>query len=80
MPAQQRLRPDEERVPGAARQHPAEGRQQQPVVGLDARPVDLAAKDRQLVAEHENLQLLGSVSASDEDDQLKQATDEDVQS
>jgi len=78
MPVQQRLRLHEEGVPGAARQHPAERRQQQPVLGLDPRPVDLAPKNRQLVPEHENLQLLRSVAAADEHDQLQKATDHDV--
>jgi hypothetical protein len=40
---------------------------------------DLAAKSRHLVAEHENLQLLGSVAAPEEHDQLKQAADDDVE-
>jgi len=47
-------------------------------VGLEPRPVDLAAKNRQLVAEHENLQLLGSVAAADKHNQLQQAADDDV--
>jgi hypothetical protein len=46
MPRQQRLRPDREHVPGVARKHPAERRQQDPVVRREARTADLAAKDR----------------------------------
>jgi hypothetical protein len=46
--------------------------------GLESRLPGLPAKDRQLVAEHEDLQLLGSVAASDEHDQLQQAADNDV--
>jgi hypothetical protein len=48
-------------------------------VGLELRPVDLAAKNRWLVAEHENLQLLGSVAAAAKHDQLQQAADDDVE-
>jgi hypothetical protein len=48
-------------------------------VRLKARPADLAAKDRQLVAEHENLELLGSITAAQEHDQLEQTADDDVQ-
>jgi len=48
-------------------------------VGLEAWPLDLAVKNRQLVAEHKNLQLLGSVAAPEEHDQLKQAADDDVE-
>jgi hypothetical protein len=48
-------------------------------VRVEARPPDLAAKDRQLVAEHENLQLLRAVAATDQNDQLEQATDNEVE-
>lgn len=37
------------------------------------------AKDRKLVAKHQNLQLLSSVAAADEHDQLEQAQDNDVE-
>jgi hypothetical protein len=79
MPGQERLRPHRERRPGAARKHPAERRQQDAVVRLEARAADLAAKDRQLVAEHENLELLGSIPAAEEHDELQQTADDDVQ-
>jgi hypothetical protein len=79
MPGEQRLRPHREGVPGTSRQHPAERRQQQPVVQLEPGPVGLAAKDRELVAKHENLQLLRAVAPTDQDDQLQQAADDDVQ-
>lgn len=78
MPEQERLRPHRERVPGAARKDPAECRQQDSVVHFEPGPPNLAAKDRQLVPEHENLQLLGSVAAPDEHDQLQRAADDDV--
>jgi hypothetical protein len=42
------------------RQHPAQRRKQQPVVRLELRPADLPAKSRQLMPEHENLELLRS--------------------
>jgi hypothetical protein len=79
VPAQQRLRLHQEGAPRAARQHPAQRRQQHSVVWLEPRPVDLPAKDRKLVAEQENLELLRSIAASDEHDQLQQAADDDVQ-
>jgi hypothetical protein len=79
MPEQQRLAPHREGVPGTARQHPAERSTQQPVLGLEPWSADLAAKDRKLVAERENLQLLGSVAAADEHDQLEQAQDNDLE-
>ena len=40
------------------------------VVGLEAWLADLPAEDRQLVAEHENLELLPTIAASEEHDQL----------
>ena len=42
------------------------------------KPPDLAAENRQLVAEHEDLELLNSLAAAEEHDELEQATD-DVQ-
>jgi hypothetical protein len=80
MPEQERLRSHGERVPGAARKDPAECRQQDSVVRLEPGPLDLATKDRQLVAKHENLQFLGAVAAADEHDQLEHTADGDVES
>jgi hypothetical protein len=48
------------------RQHPAQRRKQQPVVRLELRPADLPAKNRQLMPEHESLELLRSVTPSEE--------------
>lgn len=79
MPGQQRLRAHRECVPEVPRKHPAQGRKQQPILGLEPRSADLAAKDRQLVAEHEDLELLRSVTAAEKHDELQQATDDDVQ-
>jgi hypothetical protein len=80
MPRQERFRPDRERGPRAARKHPAERRQQDAVVRLEARTADLTAKDRQLVAEYEDLELLRSVSSPEEHDQLEHTADDKVQS
>jgi hypothetical protein len=79
MPRQERFRPDRERGPRAARKHPAERRQQDAVVHLEARTADLTAKDRQLVAEYENLEFLRSILAAEQHDQLQQTTDDEVQ-
>jgi hypothetical protein len=48
-------------------------------VHLEARAVDLAAKNRQLVAEYENLELLRLIAAADEHDEFQQTADDDVQ-
>jgi hypothetical protein len=42
------------------------------------RPVDLAAKDREFVAEYKDLQLLRAIAAAEEHDQLEQAADNEV--
>jgi hypothetical protein len=61
------------------RQHPAQRRKQQPVVRLELRPADLPAKNRQLMPEHESLELLRSVTPSEEHHQLEQPAGEDIQ-
>lgn len=78
MPRPERLRPHRERSPRVAGKHPAECREQDPVLGLEARPSDLAAKNRQLVVEHENLELLRSIPAAEEHDQLQKTADNEV--
>jgi hypothetical protein len=78
MPGQQRLRLHRKRGPGAARKHPAERRQQDSVVHLEPRAADLTAKDRQLMAEHENLELLRSIPATEQHEQLQQTADDDI--
>jgi hypothetical protein len=79
MPGQKRLGPHRECSPGVAWKHPAQRRQQDPVVRLEAWPPDLAAKNRQLVAKDENLQLLRAIPAAEEHEQLERAADDDVQ-
>jgi hypothetical protein len=71
MPAEECLRAHRENVPTAARQHPAQRCKQQPVVRLKPRLADLPAEDRQLMAEHENLELLLTIAAGEEHDQLQ---------
>jgi hypothetical protein len=47
-------------------------------VKLEPRRADLPAKNRQLMPEHENLQLLRPVTTPEEHYQLEQAADDDV--
>jgi hypothetical protein len=61
-----------------ARKHPAERRQQDPVVHIEARPADLTTKDRLLMTEHQDLELLGPVAAAEEHHELQQAAHDDV--
>jgi hypothetical protein len=45
---------------------------------FEPRPPGLSAKDRQLVAEHEDLELLRSIPAAEKHEQLEQAADNEV--
>ena len=74
VPAQQRLRSDEERLPSATRQHPAERRQHQPVGGRELWPPRLSPQDRQLMPQNEDLELLRAVAAREQQDEREQPT------
>jgi hypothetical protein len=78
MPAQERLRPDHERPPRPTRQHPAERSQQQPVIRRELRPPHLPPQDRQLVPQHQDLELLRALATREQHDQLEQTAGEDV--
>ena len=71
MPAQQRLRPHQERVPAAPRQHSAQRRKEKPIAWLEPGLANLPTEDRQFVAEDENLQLLRTLTTANEHDQLE---------
>ncbi len=58
MPTQQRVRTDEERLLARSLQEPAGRGQKDPVGLLQTGTSDLTAKNRQLVAEHDDLELL----------------------
>jgi hypothetical protein len=80
MPAQQRLRAHQERVPTVLRQHPTQRRKQKPIVPLEPRSIGVPAKNRQLVSKHANLQLFRPITSAEEHDQLQQPSNDDVQS
>lgn len=54
-------------------------RKQHPVVKLEPRLSDLPPKNRQLVPEYENLQLLRRLTTPEEYHELQQAAHDDVQ-
>jgi len=59
MPTQQCVRADEERLPAACSPQKPAGRSQEETVGvLQTRTGDLAAKNRKLMAKHNDLELL----------------------
>ena len=66
MPAQQRVRPDEEARPARSRQHATDGGEQGPVGGLQLGTWELAAQDAELVAQHQQFQALDGIAAGSE--------------
>ena len=78
MPVQQRLRSHEESVPSAPWQHAAQRSEKKPIMRPEPRLTNLPAKDRQLVTEHENLQLVRALTPAKEHKQLQQAADDQV--
>jgi hypothetical protein len=79
MPAQQRVRRDEERAPAPARDEPARGGQERSIGRPKRRARDLAPKDRKFVAKHDDLELLELLGAAGERDKLKQSLQSDVE-
>jgi hypothetical protein len=70
MPPQQRLRPDEEARPAGPRENTAEHGQQRPIGRLQPGARGLAVQHGQLMAEHQDLQVLGGVAAGQQHQQL----------
>jgi hypothetical protein len=62
-----------------AREQPARGGQERAVGGPKRGPRDPAPQDRELVTENDNLELLELLGAAGERDELKQASQGDVE-
>jgi hypothetical protein len=78
VPAQQRRRLDKEAGPAFSGQHAADRSQQGTVGGLEPGPWDLAAQDAELVAQHQEFQVLGGIAAGQECEQLDRAAQREV--
>jgi hypothetical protein len=78
VPAQQRLGLHEEARPAGPRQRPANRREQGTVGGLEPGTCDLAAQDCELVAEYQDLQILGGLAAGQQHQQLDGAAERQV--
>jgi hypothetical protein len=78
MPAQQRLGLDEEARPAGSGQDAADRGEQGPVGGLKLGSWGLPAQDRELVAQHQDLQVLGGISAREQHQQLDGAAQHQV--
>jgi hypothetical protein len=78
MPGEQRGRRHSEDLPAGTGKKSAECSEQGPVSWLLRRTSDLTAEDGQLVAQGEQLDVLGAVGTSHKDDELEQASDGDI--
>jgi hypothetical protein len=78
MPAQQGLGRDQEARPAGPGQHAADRGQQGAVGGLKPGSWGLAAQDGELMAQHQDLKVLGGVAAGQEREQLDGAAHGEV--
>jgi hypothetical protein len=78
VPTQQRLRPDEEARPAGPGQYAAGRGKQRPVGKLELGSWDLAAQHGELVAEHQDLKVLGGFAAGEQHEQLEGAAHREV--
>ena len=79
MPAQHRLRRDEQPRPAAAGDEPAQRRLQRPVGPRRPRSGDLPAQHRQLVTKNEDLRVLGGAAAGEQAEPVHRRPDDQVQ-
>jgi hypothetical protein len=78
VPAKQRCRRDDERLPVRARQQPTSSGEEDSIGGPQLRPSDLSTQHRELVAEHHDLQLLELVRAKAQRRELQNASKYEV--
>ena len=78
VPAQQPLRGDEEAGPAGSGQDTADRGKQGAVGGLEPGAWGLAAEHGELVAEHQDLQVLGGLAAGQQHEQLDRAAERQV--
>jgi hypothetical protein len=79
VPAKQRRRTHRQTPPGAPRQRPRERCEDCPIHGPKRSSPRLAAQNRQLMPEHEDLQLLRALRSAQQHDQLKQPTERHIE-
>jgi hypothetical protein len=78
MPAAHRGRADDQACPPFPGQQPRQCGEQRPIGRPESRPGELPAQHRDLVAEHEQLDLIGGLAPSAQNDQLQEATQHPV--
>jgi hypothetical protein len=79
VPAQQRVGPDEQRAPARAREEPAGRRQERSIRWPQLGPPCLATKDLELVARHDDLELLEVLRAKAQQDQREHPPQSEVE-
>jgi hypothetical protein len=79
MPSQERVGLHEEDRPAVTVEHTSEPGEERPVVVFEARSRDLTLQDRELVAQHENLGVLGPVPVTPQHQQVDNESDKTVE-
>ena len=79
MPTEDRVRSDEEDRPAVAAEHASERGEDRSVLGFEARSRDLALQDGELMAQHENLDILGTIPAATQHQQVDHESDKTVE-
>ena len=79
MPSQERVGLHQEDGPAVTVEHTRECGEERPVVVFEAWSPDLTLQDRELVAQHENLGVLGPVPATPQHQQVDHESDETVE-
>ena len=78
MPAKQRGWSNDKRAPACSRQETARGREEDSIGRAQLGPTELATQHRELVAEHDDLELLELNRAEAQRRELQQALDHEV--
>jgi hypothetical protein len=78
MPTQQRVGLHQEAGPAGSREDAADLGEQRPIGRLQLGTWDLSAQDGELVAQHEDLQVLGGLATSQQHEQLDRAAERQV--
>jgi hypothetical protein len=79
MPPEKRLRRDEERRPAGALEQAARCGEEHPVAATESGTGDLAAEDHELVPEHQQFDLGGSLEARSRDHQPEDSAEDRVE-
>jgi hypothetical protein len=78
MPAEQRGRGDEERRPPWRRQQPGQCGEHRPINGLKIGTLDLAAQDRDLMPQHQDLYLVGAIATQHQERKVQQLAQDQI--